>query len=598
MSASTFRINQPPGSGYTYWDRSRRDLDLGSVECEAQNTSESSYLWEIISAPPGETIVITNPTSSTCSFTISTRYGYLVRLTVNSGEIDESQTTLYFGIPLENSNACLPAFNETNQDNSQSPYNGERGFEDKLNNLFIQFDGGFAWQYDDVDDFLSPLQSTTGIRIGDGTVSNPALGFISDEDTGLYLPSSGILSCVANGAETFRTYFDTGNPALESQDDTTFHIRHNKSAATDLDVESVSSASSATSSFHSTGGSDATTNVKAEASSGNAIVNVEASGTDASSYVNLGGDHCKVTFTDYLRASSTYSTSMPFSSSSSEWDNFETDFGEVSLLSSLHSMASDISTLEGDVSSLQSMTLQDVVDNGNSVTFLSASDPPVTLSVADSSSLPVLSIEDTGSEVLSIANGPDDGVRIGLGGVDGKDNNHLILTQSTNLDKDHGLDTLRDDPALYIFSDNNPESSPGQYMEFGVIAANAYYKIGSGMSKHVFSGPVSFADNMAIGSVTGAISSGTQTLDFSDGNIVTTNVTENITAHNITNPQGSNSRLFLRYIGYGSYTINGFSGWKWNGSSPPFSISNGEHILLDVLYTSSTYYAKLIGTYA
>jgi hypothetical protein len=597
MSASTFRINQPPGSGYTYWDRARRDLDLGSVECEAQNTSESSYLWEIISAPAGETIVITNPTSSTCSFTISTRYGYLVRLTVNSGEIDESQTTLYFGIPLENSNACLPAFNETNQDNSQSPYNGERGFEDKLNNLFVQFDGGFAWQYDDVDDFLSPLQSTTGIRIGDGTVSNPALGFISDEDTGLYLPSYGILSCVANGAETFRTYFDTGNPVLESQDDTTFHIRHNKGTATDLDVESVSSANSATSSFHSTGSSDATTNVKAESSAGNAIVNVEANGTDASSYVNLGGDHCKVTFTDYLRSASTYSTSMPFSNSSSEWDNFETDFGEVSLLNSLHSMASDISTLEGDVSSLQSMTLQDVVDNGNSVTFLSASDPPVSLSVADSTSVPVLSISETGSNILSVSNGPDDGVRIGLGGVDGKDNNHIIITSMSNASKDHGLDTLDSEPSLFLFSHNDPTVSPDEYWKIRASSGYATYEIGDSLIAHNFSGTVRFNAGFSQALIAANSSSGVQTLNFRSANFYYATVDENITGQTITNPLSS-TEITLKYTSSGSYSVGGFSGWKWDGASPPFAMTNGDVMIIEAKYISNTYYAKASGMYS
>jgi hypothetical protein len=51
---------------------------------------------------------------------------------VNDGLINESITTLYIGIPLPNTGLCLPVANETNQDNSQIPYTGDRGWSDKL----------------------------------------------------------------------------------------------------------------------------------------------------------------------------------------------------------------------------------------------------------------------------------------------------------------------------------------------------------------------------------------------------------------------------------------------------------------------------------
>jgi hypothetical protein len=43
-----------------------------------------------------------------------------------------------------------------------------------------------------------------------------------------------------------------------------------------------------------------------------------------------------LTFTDQYQAASTYATDFVFSDSSAEWDQFETDFGEVSLLEALH----------------------------------------------------------------------------------------------------------------------------------------------------------------------------------------------------------------------------------------------------------------------
>jgi len=131
-TVSSFRINQPPGTPYANWDRARRDIALGAVECEALNKSELSYKWEMFSAPFGVTVVINNDTTHTCDFTLATRGGYLIRLTVNEGLMNESMTTLYIGIPLPYTNLCIPAANETNQDNSQVPYTGERGWSDKL----------------------------------------------------------------------------------------------------------------------------------------------------------------------------------------------------------------------------------------------------------------------------------------------------------------------------------------------------------------------------------------------------------------------------------------------------------------------------------
>lgn len=135
---STFQINQPPGTPYGTWDRSRRDIQLYSVasekvECEALEKAQSSYLWEMISAPEGVSVTINNPTTHTCDFELNVRGSYLIRLTVNAGGVSESKTTLFIGVAMASTGLCKPAMNETNHDNSQSPYTGERGYEDKLN---------------------------------------------------------------------------------------------------------------------------------------------------------------------------------------------------------------------------------------------------------------------------------------------------------------------------------------------------------------------------------------------------------------------------------------------------------------------------------
>ncbi len=108
---STFRINQPPGSPGPAWDRARRDIELysvasESVECEATNKAETSYLWEMISAPDGVSVSITNSTTHTCNFDLDTRGSYIIRLTVNAGLPTLSKTALFIGVALSNTGYC------------------------------------------------------------------------------------------------------------------------------------------------------------------------------------------------------------------------------------------------------------------------------------------------------------------------------------------------------------------------------------------------------------------------------------------------------------------------------------------------------------
>jgi hypothetical protein len=545
MSASSFRINQPPASGYTYWDRARRDLALGDVECEAQNTSESSYLWEIISGPPGETITITNPTSPTCQFTLSTRYGYLVRLTVNEGEIDESQTTLYMGVPLANSGASLPAMNETNQDNSQSPYDGSRGTEEKVNDALIKFDGGYSWIYDGTDDYLYPQSATARIKGASGTLANPTLGFKDDIDTGVYLPSTGVMSFASGGAEVLRMHVDTGDPYVDVAGAENFYIRnegnpsgigvstHIESRTTNSDptgasVNILSEAYEATSSSvsaqaKSPGGtsnatftastvgvaggsstflaraigaglttatvsstttgayaaeatlssespSSATVNIQATSSSNAAIINIEPSGNDATSYLNLGGAHARITFTDYLRTGSTYTSAMPLSGAQSHWNNFVTEFGVTSLLDGVYKAAHQ--------------TLQSAYDSGYSITTTVGTPVSITGDLYVSNELDVVtsintsniqlqaSAEQTVFSALYYSNThfsmflDSEGMMFSA-----PHSNKIIFTDPDNIGKEHDHNISYTDPTLVLYSGYDVDLNDDLYAYFTVSDA-------------------------------------------------------------------------------------------------------------------------------
>lgn len=218
MGLASFRINQPPGTLYSYWDRARRDIEkysVGShmVECEAQNKSETSYLWEIIAQYPGEVITIVNSTTHTCTFAVEQSYGYLIRLTVNAGLVTEDRKTLYFGVPLA-SGGNLPAIGETNQDNSQAPYTGEYGHAEKTNDLFARSVSSSDWQSVEVGSYLRPSGTDVSLRVWSGTDSVPSIGFIGDLTTGIYLPSSGVLGVVCAGTVAAKFSIATGRTRL------------------------------------------------------------------------------------------------------------------------------------------------------------------------------------------------------------------------------------------------------------------------------------------------------------------------------------------------------------------------------------------------
>lgn len=136
-----FRINQDSTGTY---GEARRDLQLSSesglVTVEAQDLTHSSYTWEVISAPEGSAAVFVPSGSPATSATIDldVQGSYLFRLTVDTGLPTEDLSALFGGIPLPNSGVCVPAFNESNQDN----FGGNtRGYGPKLVDFIVWADG-------------------------------------------------------------------------------------------------------------------------------------------------------------------------------------------------------------------------------------------------------------------------------------------------------------------------------------------------------------------------------------------------------------------------------------------------------------------------
>jgi len=147
MSA-LFKIIQDgatPGFGVA-----RRDMQFssvaGDVTLEAQAVGVT-YSWTVESEPNGSSIIVVNPTSQTATITLpDVAGGYIVRLVVDAGLETEDVSELYLGIPLAHLALCIPAFNETIQDNSEgSDY---YGYERKLTAIYKALDastGAVFW---------------------------------------------------------------------------------------------------------------------------------------------------------------------------------------------------------------------------------------------------------------------------------------------------------------------------------------------------------------------------------------------------------------------------------------------------------------------
>jgi hypothetical protein len=100
----------------------RRDIlaayPTGSITFEAEQPG-LVYSWEVVQ-PPGSSVTIGGSTQQIATFDAMLDGGYIVKLTVNPGTADEDVDLLYFGIAtdINGTGCCLPALNETTQDNS------------------------------------------------------------------------------------------------------------------------------------------------------------------------------------------------------------------------------------------------------------------------------------------------------------------------------------------------------------------------------------------------------------------------------------------------------------------------------------------------
>ena len=132
----TFTINQagvlPPGTPGV----ARRDLlpcpPAANIFLTETTGAYATYKWEVISSPVGAVPILTDATTQICQLTTFVTGGYLVRLTVDDTLVSEDTMVLYLGIPLAGSGENLPAWNESNQDNSIAPFDGSQGWWEKM----------------------------------------------------------------------------------------------------------------------------------------------------------------------------------------------------------------------------------------------------------------------------------------------------------------------------------------------------------------------------------------------------------------------------------------------------------------------------------
>jgi len=135
MSA-IFTIDQP-GLPAGQPDRARQDIIPGGPPVQFAAVfpppTHSTYKWEFLTQPVGVSLTFSDPTIHNPTVNFGLNYGgYLVRLTVDEGLATEDVSVRYVGLKWPVSSLAVPALTETNQDNSQAPFTGYRGWEEKL----------------------------------------------------------------------------------------------------------------------------------------------------------------------------------------------------------------------------------------------------------------------------------------------------------------------------------------------------------------------------------------------------------------------------------------------------------------------------------
>lgn len=143
MGASFRFITQETGqSAVTHdWNKACRSALLtadGTVSVE-RSVVNTTYLWEVLSQPTLSDITLTPVEGYPHIISlgnITKLGGYIIRLTVDAALPTKDVMTLYFGVPLPNSGLCIPAFNETMQDNTETT----PGYQSKLDAFFVWCD--------------------------------------------------------------------------------------------------------------------------------------------------------------------------------------------------------------------------------------------------------------------------------------------------------------------------------------------------------------------------------------------------------------------------------------------------------------------------
>lgn len=86
--AAEITFDQPTGAGSGVAGEARNDIWLSQVVNLVSSGTGTTYLWELLDAPPGSSAAITNDTSSTANLTPDVVGTYRVQLTVDGGGVD------------------------------------------------------------------------------------------------------------------------------------------------------------------------------------------------------------------------------------------------------------------------------------------------------------------------------------------------------------------------------------------------------------------------------------------------------------------------------------------------------------------------------
>jgi len=177
MVTAAIKINGSSGS------QDNLSVGVAATLTNTDNTGVTSWLWQLLSKPPGSTVSIVNPMNATASLTPDVVGSYLIKLTVSDG-VDSDDDQVIGAVKTQYLDMRVPAAGETTE------FNGTNGWAEGIYNALIAIDPlgahAIAGTYHTSSTLAQLNAKISDANLDDSTASRPPTGTATGDLSGTY----------------------------------------------------------------------------------------------------------------------------------------------------------------------------------------------------------------------------------------------------------------------------------------------------------------------------------------------------------------------------------------------------------------------------